>query len=255
MEKLSPVSWNNFVTRLKELGFEGPFFGGRHPKMRKNKLTIIIPNKHEGDIGVGFLTRLLRQAGISKEEWIGKNQSGLSIIATVLTLLLFSVFIAVAVSLITTGAHIGVQEEQGQQAFYIAEGGIQYALKRGSYCTFSEPSTSLGTGNFTVASQENTAITWSTIDNVTNPVDIPWTTLSSSFTLPGTIKIDNEYLFCDWATSNSFIGCRRAVAWSTIASHASNSTVYQCVVTSTGTVSTGILFGNVQRVVQATVGE
>ena len=50
-----------------------------------------------------------------------KNNSGLSIIATVLALLLFSLFIAVAVSMVTTGAHIGVQEEQGVRAFYIAQ--------------------------------------------------------------------------------------------------------------------------------------
>ncbi|MDO9288886.1 MAG: hypothetical protein Q7T83_08850 [Thermodesulfovibrionales bacterium] len=50
-----------------------------------------------------------------------KDTSCLSIVATILALLIFSLFIAVAVSLITTGAHIGVQETQGQQAFYIAQ--------------------------------------------------------------------------------------------------------------------------------------
>ena len=49
------------------------------------------------------------------------DNSGLSLIATVLALLLFSLFIAVAVSLVTTGSNIGVQEEQGVQAFYIAQ--------------------------------------------------------------------------------------------------------------------------------------
>jgi len=49
------------------------------------------------------------------------NQSGLYLIATILALLIFSLFIAVAVSLVTTGANIGVQETQGQQAFYIAQ--------------------------------------------------------------------------------------------------------------------------------------
>lgn len=113
MGKLSPVSWDNFVRRLKELGFDGPFFGGKHPKMKKNSITLIIPNKHDGDIGIGFLTRLLRQAGISKEEWLGEDtQSGLSIIATILTLLIFSLFIAVAVSLVTTGSNIAVQRDE-----------------------------------------------------------------------------------------------------------------------------------------------
>jgi hypothetical protein len=33
---------------------------------------MILPNPHEGEIGVGFLTRLLRQAGVSREEWLGE---------------------------------------------------------------------------------------------------------------------------------------------------------------------------------------
>jgi len=32
---------------------------------------VIIPNQHEGDISVGFLRRILRQAGVSREEWLG----------------------------------------------------------------------------------------------------------------------------------------------------------------------------------------
>ncbi len=72
MARLTPVSWREFVQRLRELGFEGPYEGGRHPQMRRGELTLILPNPHEGDIGVGLLARLLRQAGISREEWLGK---------------------------------------------------------------------------------------------------------------------------------------------------------------------------------------
>jgi predicted RNA binding protein YcfA (HicA-like mRNA interferase family) len=71
MSKLSPVSWNSLVKRLRELGFDGPYAGGKHPQMRRDNLTVIIPNPHEGDIGVGLLSRLLRQAGVSREEWLG----------------------------------------------------------------------------------------------------------------------------------------------------------------------------------------
>jgi len=70
--KLTPVSWREFVRRLQELGFDGPYAGGKHPQMRRGDLTVIIPNSHEGDVGVGLLTRLLRQAGISREEWLGE---------------------------------------------------------------------------------------------------------------------------------------------------------------------------------------
>jgi predicted RNA binding protein YcfA (HicA-like mRNA interferase family) len=72
MPKLPPVSRRKFIQRLHELGFEGPFAGGKHPQMLRGSVTLIIPNEHAGDIGPGFLTRLLRQAGISRDEWLGK---------------------------------------------------------------------------------------------------------------------------------------------------------------------------------------
>jgi hypothetical protein len=40
--------------------------------MKRGDLTLIIPNEHEGEIGPGFLQRLWRQAGISREEWLGR---------------------------------------------------------------------------------------------------------------------------------------------------------------------------------------
>ena len=70
MPKLSPVSRRAFIQRLHELGFEGPYPGGKHPKMKRGDLTLIIPNEHEGDISPGFLRRLLKQGGIAREEWI-----------------------------------------------------------------------------------------------------------------------------------------------------------------------------------------
>ena len=71
MYRITPVSWPVLVRRLHELGFEGPYAGGHHPQMRRGDVTVIIPNPHEGEIGVGLLRRLLRQAGLSREEWLG----------------------------------------------------------------------------------------------------------------------------------------------------------------------------------------
>lgn len=73
MTRLKPVSWREFVQRMRELGFEGPYAGGRHPQMRRGSVTVIIPNPHDGEISVGFLTRLIRQAGITREEWLGES--------------------------------------------------------------------------------------------------------------------------------------------------------------------------------------
>jgi hypothetical protein len=37
--------------------------------MVRDKLRLTIPNPHQGEIGSAFLLRILRQAGISREEW------------------------------------------------------------------------------------------------------------------------------------------------------------------------------------------
>jgi predicted RNA binding protein YcfA (HicA-like mRNA interferase family) len=44
MAKLTPVSRRRFIQRLQELGFEGPFAGGKHPQMKRGNLTLIIEN-------------------------------------------------------------------------------------------------------------------------------------------------------------------------------------------------------------------
>jgi len=73
MARLGPLSWDELVRRLREIGFEGPYAGGRHPQMRRGELTLVLPNPHAGDIGVGLLVRILRQAGVTREEWLGEQ--------------------------------------------------------------------------------------------------------------------------------------------------------------------------------------
>ncbi len=70
MAELSPVSWADLVRRLRKLGFDGPYQGGKHPYMIKGNLVLTIPNPHRRDIGVALLSRILRRAGVSKEEWL-----------------------------------------------------------------------------------------------------------------------------------------------------------------------------------------
>jgi predicted RNA binding protein YcfA (HicA-like mRNA interferase family) len=69
MTKLVPVSRREFIHRLQKLGFTGPYSGGNHEFMRRDNLRLILPNPHRHDIGVALLTRLLRQAAISRQEW------------------------------------------------------------------------------------------------------------------------------------------------------------------------------------------
>ena len=70
MADLPPVSWVDLVRRLRKLGFDGPYQGGKHPYMIKGNLVLTIPNPHRQDIGVALLSRILRRAGITKEEWL-----------------------------------------------------------------------------------------------------------------------------------------------------------------------------------------
>ena len=72
MVRLAPVSWRALVSRLQELGFAGPLSGGKHPFMVKGNLVLTIPNPHRGEISVDLLTRILKQAKISREEWLEK---------------------------------------------------------------------------------------------------------------------------------------------------------------------------------------
>ena len=57
------------IRYLKDLAFEGPYSGAKHQFMVKGDITIRLPNPHQTDIGRELLARILRQAGISKEDW------------------------------------------------------------------------------------------------------------------------------------------------------------------------------------------
>jgi len=69
MPPLSPVSRHELIRRLGQLGFDGPYTGGRHEFMVRGERRLILPNPHRGEISVDLLTRLLRQAGIEREDW------------------------------------------------------------------------------------------------------------------------------------------------------------------------------------------
>lgn len=70
MAELSPVSWIDLVGRLRKLGFDVPYQGGKHPYMIKGNLVLTIPNPHRRQIGIPLLSRILKRAAVSKEEWL-----------------------------------------------------------------------------------------------------------------------------------------------------------------------------------------
>ena len=69
MPPFRPISRQEFIRYLRELDFQGPYNGGRHQYMRKDRQRIAIPNPHRGEISRPLLAELLRQAGIDRAEW------------------------------------------------------------------------------------------------------------------------------------------------------------------------------------------
>jgi len=69
MPRLGPIKRKDLIRHLRELGFEGPYVGGKHQYMVRGEIRLAIPNPHRSDIGRDLLARILRQAGIDKDEW------------------------------------------------------------------------------------------------------------------------------------------------------------------------------------------
>ena len=69
MPAFGPISRRDLIIYLRMLGFEGLDPGTRHQIMTRGDLTVRLPNPHRGDISRQLLARVLRQAGIHRDEW------------------------------------------------------------------------------------------------------------------------------------------------------------------------------------------
>jgi predicted RNA binding protein YcfA (HicA-like mRNA interferase family) len=69
MPAFGPITRAKLVRFLRQLGFQGPYTGGKHQFMVKGQLRLRIPNPHRRSIGKNLLAAVLRQAGVSKAEW------------------------------------------------------------------------------------------------------------------------------------------------------------------------------------------
>ena len=69
MPPWGPVPRRKHIQGLRALGFDGPFSSGRHQFMVRRDVVVIVPNPHGRDIGLELLSRVLRQAGVSRREW------------------------------------------------------------------------------------------------------------------------------------------------------------------------------------------
>lgn len=71
MPRLTPVSRKLLIDGLWDLGFRWARETD-HKFMKRGKALVKVPNPHEGDISVDLLSRILRQAGVSREEWMSR---------------------------------------------------------------------------------------------------------------------------------------------------------------------------------------
>jgi predicted RNA binding protein YcfA (HicA-like mRNA interferase family) len=67
--RVGPLSRGELVATLRHLGFDGPETGGNHDYMEGRGRRVPIRNPHKGDLSRGLLLRILREAGVSREEW------------------------------------------------------------------------------------------------------------------------------------------------------------------------------------------
>lgn len=69
MPAFGPLSRRDLIHYLHRLGFEGPVAGTRHQVMIRGTLKLRVPNPHQSDVSRPLLDRILKEAGISREEW------------------------------------------------------------------------------------------------------------------------------------------------------------------------------------------
>jgi predicted RNA binding protein YcfA (HicA-like mRNA interferase family) len=69
MPHFGPIKRRELIACLRRLRYSGPFAGGRHEFMQRGNVSITIPNPHGSDIGPNLLAKVLRQAGVTRDEW------------------------------------------------------------------------------------------------------------------------------------------------------------------------------------------
>jgi len=66
----SVISRRELIRKFRALGYTGPFSGSKHQFMTKESQKVRIPNPHgSGDISTSLVKEILRQAGISEDDW------------------------------------------------------------------------------------------------------------------------------------------------------------------------------------------
>jgi hypothetical protein len=194
-----------------------------------------------------------------------RNQKGVTVIAAVATLLIFSLMGMVVVSLVGTETYSAIHQEQTLEAYWIAEGGIHravtYISREDGNCTAISGAAAfttvpLGRGTFTVTATRYLPSPTSLTAAITNSATTIPVDSTTGFAPRGRIAIDSELIGYTGTTATSFTGARRGVddpTGTSAAAHSSGATVsqYQCTIVSAGTITAG--FGDAKRVVEVVV--
>ena len=69
MPKLGPIKRKDLIRYMRQLDFTGPYSGGKHQLMIKEKLKIRIPNPHKSDISENLLNQILKEICIDRTKW------------------------------------------------------------------------------------------------------------------------------------------------------------------------------------------
>jgi predicted RNA binding protein YcfA (HicA-like mRNA interferase family) len=69
MPKFGPIKRKDLIRYMRQLDFAGPYSGGKHQFMIKEKLKIRIPNPHKTDISENLLNQILKEIGIDRTKW------------------------------------------------------------------------------------------------------------------------------------------------------------------------------------------
>jgi hypothetical protein len=69
MPAFRPISRADLIRALRTAGFDGPSSSAKHEYMFRGNQRVWIPNPHRGVIDIPLLGRVIKQAGISRDEW------------------------------------------------------------------------------------------------------------------------------------------------------------------------------------------
>lgn len=66
---MKPVKRRELLRKLSALGFSQPKGRGKHQFVQRDNQKITIPNPHGGDVKTATVRQIIRQLGLTEEEW------------------------------------------------------------------------------------------------------------------------------------------------------------------------------------------